>query len=278
MTTGDVPRLDLDERALGLAVEESLYDLFRATATLPGGELSQRDGLWVHHAFPMNPMFKGIWGIRLGDADPADALADALDWQRRRGAPFTFVWAGPMTEPASLTDASKQLGLVPWEQDAPGQGAELDALDWEALERVPDGFDVERVSDDNGVETFGRTFVEAFELPEWAGQAWIDATRAFGVDAAPWRQYVGRLDGRPVATNMVFYGAGVATVFGIGTVRDARGHGIGAAITLAGLEEARDRGYRRAVLFATEQGAPVYRRIGFRDLGVGISRWLWRAE
>ncbi len=33
-----------------------------------------------------------------------------------------------------------------------------------------------------------------------------------------------------------------------------------------------------AVLFATEQGAPVYRRIGFRDLGVGISRWLWRAE
>jgi hypothetical protein len=30
-------------------------------------------------------------------------------------------------------------------------------------------------------------------------------------------------------------------------------------------------------LFGTELGVPVYRRIGFRDVGATISRYLWRA-
>jgi hypothetical protein len=36
-------------------------------------------------------------------------------------------------------------------------------------------------------------------------------------------------------------------------------------------------GYRYGVLFATELGAPVYRRIGFHDINAGMSRYLWRA-
>jgi GNAT superfamily N-acetyltransferase len=278
VSAADVPRLDLDDRALGLAVEENLYDLFRAMAALlPQAELVERDGLSTHHSFPQNPMFKGIWGIRLPPEDVAAAVGDALAWQRERGAPFSFVWSGPATEPRSLGPALDELGLEPWEQDAPCQVAEIGALDWEALDGVPAGFSIERVRDDEGVTTFGATFIEAFELPEWAGQAWVDATRAVGIEKAPWRQYVGRLDGRPVATNMLFCGAGVAAVFGVGTVPDARGRGLGAAITLEPLREARERGYRYAVLFASDLGAPVYRRIGFRDVGVGISRWLWRA-
>jgi ribosomal protein S18 acetylase RimI-like enzyme len=67
-------------------------------------------------------------------------------------------------------------------------------------------------------------------------------------------------------------------VFGLGVVPGARGQGLGASITLAGFAEARDRGYRHGVLFATDEGVPVYRRLGFEDCGVGISRWLWRPE
>ena len=125
---------------------------------------------------------------------------------------------------------------------------------------------------------FGETFVEAFEVPDWAGQAWIDANRALGVSEAPWTMYLGWLGDRPVATNIVFCGAGVASVFGIGAKAEVRGRGIGAAITLGGLADARAAGYRYGVLFATEPGAPVYRRIGFRDTGATVSRWLWVAD
>ena len=90
-----------------------------------------------------------------------------------------------------------------------------------------------------------------------------------------WRLYVGYLNGRPVATNILFNGAGVASVYGVGTLPEARGKGIGAAITLKPLLDARAQGYRYGVLFATEMGVPVYRRLGFREVGCTIGRYLW---
>jgi ribosomal protein S18 acetylase RimI-like enzyme len=118
--------------------------------------------------------------------------------------------------------------------------------------------------------------VEGFGLPSFAADAWVDATRAAGIPAAPWVFVLAELDGRPVATAVLFGAARVATLFGIATVPDQRGRGIGGAVTLEALRLARERGYREAVLFATESGAPVYRRLGFRDAGVTIDRWLWR--
>jgi hypothetical protein len=153
---------------------------------------------------------------------------------------------------------------------------ELDALDWAALERVPPGFTVERVESDARLQDWARTFVAANDVPEWAGAAWVDATRAFGIDAAPWTLYVGMLAGEPVASNILVPGAGVAGVLGVGTVAAARRRGIGAAITLAGYRDAVALGYRYGALFSSELGPPVYRRLGLVETGTAITRFLWR--
>jgi GNAT superfamily N-acetyltransferase len=63
----------------------------------------------------------------------------------------------------------------------------------------------------------------------------------------------------------------------VGTIPSARGLGIGAAITLKPLLDARAQGYRYGVLFATEMGQPVYERIGFRVVPGRINRYLWRS-
>jgi GNAT superfamily N-acetyltransferase len=183
----------------------------------------------------------------------------------------------PGTRPAGLHERLEARGFVPFDVDAPGMVAELDALDWGALDRVPDGFAFEHVVDDDGLEAWARMFVAAHDAPAAAAQWWVDATRAFGLAAAPWAHFVGRLDGEPVALATIVPGAGVAGAFAIGTVPTARGRGIGAAITLAAYDHVRERGFRYGVLFSTELGLPVYRRIGFRECGVGISRFLWRA-
>lgn len=278
MNDRDVPALDLSDRELALAVEESLFELFRASARLPGGELEELGPYSRHHAFPASPMFKGVWATRLAPDDVHAAAEEVLAWYRERGAPYVCWWAGPTTEPADLGARLEPHDFAPLELEAPGQVAELRALDWGALARVPAGFFVERVEDERGLETFSRTFVESFGVPDRAGVAWVDATKGFGVEQAPWTFYVGWLDGRPVATTMLFCGAGVARLFAVGTVQEARSQGIGAAIPLAALADARDRGYRYAVLSATEVGAPVARRLGFRDADAAISRWLWVAD
>jgi GNAT superfamily N-acetyltransferase len=49
------------------------------------------------------------------------------------------------------------------------------------------------------------------------------------------------------------------------TIPEARRRGIGAAITLAGLQEARDSGYRTGVLGSSAAGRSVYAGLGFRE-------------
>jgi GNAT superfamily N-acetyltransferase len=104
----------------------------------------------------------------------------------------------------------------------------------------------------------------------------VDATLTLGIGQTGWRLYLGRLDGEPVATTMLFVGGGVASVYAVGTVPAARGKGIGGAITLAPLLETREEGLRHAVLFSTELGVHAYERIGFRLLPAWIDRYLWR--
>lgn len=261
---------------LNATVDGNLFDLFRATARLPGAELLETLTLSRHHSAPFNPMFKGVWHTRLAPAEVDAAITDSVAYFQSKDAPFFFWWTGPDTQPADTGVRLAGHGFTVHELNAPGMTAELSALDYDALKRVPKNFVIERVSNATQLEQFKQAFVLGMEIPEWAGQAWVEATLELGIGQTPWRMYVGLLDGEPVASNMLFNGAGVASVFGVATTPNARRKGIGAAITLLPYHDALALGYRYGVLFATELGAPVYRRIGFQDSPVRISRYLWR--
>lgn len=280
------------EAELSAAVEENLFDLFRAMMALPGSELDEGDRLSRHLAFPTNPMFKGVWRTRLTADEADEAIDETLAWFKSRNAPFLFWWTGPATTPDDLGERLMARGLLSMEGQmealakgikqtalgAPGMVADLHQMNETTLTQVPPGFTIEVVADEAALEDFKRVFVESYEIPEWAGQAWVDATLKLGVGRTSWRMYVGYLNGQPVATNMLFNGGGVASVYAVATVPSVRGQGIGGVITLKPLLEARELGYQHAVLFATEMGVHAYERIGFRLSEARINRYLWRNE
>jgi GNAT superfamily N-acetyltransferase len=84
-------------------------------------------------------------------------------------------------------------------------------------------------------------------------------------DRGAWRHYLGWWQGAPVATTSLFLSAEVAGVYFVFTLPEARRQGIGAAITLAALQEARQLGYNIGVLGSSVMGYPVYRRLGFQQ-------------
>jgi ribosomal protein S18 acetylase RimI-like enzyme len=287
-----MPMSAVEARRLGIAATDNLVALFGMMARLEGGEIEAMPALGRHHSFPTNPMFKGVWRTRLTDADVEAAIDETIAWYRARNAPYFFWWTDNDTTPRdlgsrlmtrgflSMEGAQQELskGIVQTEAGAPVMVMSLADADPSILARVPEGFRIVEVSSSAQLLDFKKVFVDTYEIPEWAGQAWVDATTAFGVGKSPWRMFVGYLGGEPVASNMLVIGGGVASVYAVATVPSAQGRGIGAAITLMPLLDARAQGQAHAVLFSSEEGFPVYRRLGFEDTGMKINRYLWRAS
>lgn len=269
-----MPMTQASDAELATAVHENLFALFRAmVATLPESEIVEGEELCHHQAFPSNPMFKGVWRTRLAADDVDKGIERTIAWFKARNAPFAFWWTGLDSEPSGLTERLQAHGFAPNIIGDPGMAVDLHTLN-EAIQ-TPDGFRIVQASDRQALEDWRDTFCASFEIPLWAGQAWADATARAGIANAPWRLYVGYLNDQPVATNILFKGAGVASVYGVGTRPEARGQGIGAAITLKPLLDARRQGYHFGVLFSTEMGQPVYRRLGFHMVNCRIGRYLW---
>lgn len=265
---------DLSASALALAVEANLYALFESFTPMWGVEMRQTSDSMSYRAQGiLSPMFNGVARCHFSPTRPETNIDELIAYFKNQQIPYWFWWLGPTTQPRDLGKYLEQRGFIPYEIDAPGMAVDLQTLP-EQLSTPPD-FRVTRVRDEAALNTWAQTFITAFEVPEFAGQSWVDASLRFGIDQTPWQLYIGWLGDEPVAVSMLFLGAGVAGILALATIPSARGQGIGAAMTLMPLYEARSLGYRAGVLFSTDMGLNLYRKLGFQQYCT-ITRYLWR--
>ncbi|HEU4406420.1 MAG TPA: GNAT family N-acetyltransferase [Polyangiaceae bacterium] len=81
--------------------------------------------------------------------------------------------------------------------------------------------------------------------------------------------------GRAVACGLSLDVGDTAGIYLVATQPAARRRGLGTAIMCGLLEAARERGLAASVLQATDEGFGLYRRLGYRDLGVW-THWVRR--
>jgi GNAT superfamily N-acetyltransferase len=262
------------EEELGRAVEENVFAMFRTMTEALDGEIEERSGLGRYHTLPSSPIFKGAYRANLTDDQADEAIVGTIAWFKERKAPFFFWWTGHETQPSDLGERLVAHGFSIFEKDAPAMVAEIDTLNWDnprpaALRLAP-------IANEDQLIQWKQTFIEAFGIPEFAGQAWVDATRAVGIGRTPWHLLLGTLNSDPVCCGLLYCGGGVAGLLGLGTLPAYRRKGIGSAMQLERLRIARELGYRYAVLFASEMGYSPYLKLGFKDTGRRVSRYLWR--
>lgn len=254
-------------RAIESNGEEFLVTLGRAA----GAEERNEPGVrWVIGEIPVD-YHNCVVRADLSPEDADGVIAESLDLFRAHGAPGSW-HVGPSTRPADIGERLLAHGFS-YGGDDIGMAVELSTIP-EGVP-VPEGLQIARVRDEEDLlaweDALGRGFGEGPREARWVAEAY----RTIGLgDEGPWRHYLGRLGGAPVATSTLFLGAGVAGVYFVCTVEEVRRRGIGAALTLAPLREARGMGYRVGVLGASEMGYPVYRRLGFEErCRIGLYEW-----
>lgn len=133
---------------------------------------------------------------------------------------------------------------------------------------LPPGYTLTRI--DAGQSGIGFTDVvtAGFELPR--GLARMLSPEVLGADMAAdaETQFFGIWnEGRLVATSLMYLADGVAGIYCVATLPEERRTGLGAHATAEPLRGAYQLGYRVGVLQSSESGHPVYRRLGFKDVG-----------
>lgn len=214
---------------------------------------------WFHTGVDdayLNPVLE----TRLGE-DEADAVIDRMLGEfRSRGAPFLW-WHTPSSRPRDLGDRLERRGLVAdgaW----PGMTLLVDSLVEPAA--VP-GLVIRRVANDAELDTYIEIFAPILSTSPAFAPIFAAAARRIGYeDGAREIHFVGDLDGEPVATASLLTAGGAAGIYNVTTMEQARGRGVGAAMTAAAVHAGRARGMRMATLQASPVGRPIYERLGFR--------------
>src|SRR5215469_15902402 len=175
-----------------------------------------------------------------------------------------MVWLiGPSTRP---TDLGSHLEKHGWthEDEAPGMALDLGSLD-EPLP-LPSQLTIQRVSDGETLKTWLRIMTAGSEIPEEGRSLLLDAVTKQGFkDDLTIHYYLGVLGDKPVATALLYVAGGVAGIYNVATLPEVRRQGIGSALTVAPLLQARTWGYRIGTLQSTPMGLNLYRRLGFPE-------------
>lgn len=238
--TGDNVALDA-----GRTLIEAYETLFSAL----GARTASYADLGLHLGDLGSPSFMAnqLHGVRpLVTPDERAAAADAIAEFYGSGAGGSFI--GFLSWPTQL-DGLTTVGHPP-------------LMYWPSPQTTaaPPGVTVRVVEDEAGLLGFERVLVDGFPTPgltPWTPWCFLNP----GALRTRWRWYVAEIDGDAVACAAGFDEPQLNLVEFVATLPAYRGRGIGAAVTSA----AAGAGVP-SVLIASDDGQPVYRRLGYLPL------------
>ena len=172
-------------------------------------------------------------------------------------------WAvGPGAKPDNLGEHLKAHGMK-HTSETPGMALALAEAELEQSE-IED-FEIREAQDRQELRPLCDIEMLGFGSSEETAENYYETycNIGFGPGTA-WRHYIGWLQNVPVASASLLLHAGVAGIYGVSTVPDARNKGIATAMTKHVLREAKALGYAVAVLSPSDMSIRIYQGLGFQ--------------
>jgi len=212
-------------------------------------------------------MFNRVIATQLTPEDADERIQETIKYYSSRGLPFTWQ-VDPGNTPPDLPERLERFGLM--RSETPGMAVVLDEV---KIPETPEGFRLERVETPEQNRRYAGLLVHAYGIPAFAEETMMKIYEEMGI-RDDLRHYLGYYEDTPVATASVLYSDGVAGIYNVATMPEARGKRIGSSITAAPLIDARERGYSISILHSSDMGYNVYRRLGYQEI-CRLIRYEW---
>lgn len=249
----------IDQQLWPQLADENWVEFLAYLGTSPLAESSFADDLvWVITGVHDNT-YNGVLRTRLADADADRAIFEALERFRMRKIPHLWCIESD-DQPADLAQRLEAQGCKQLDAGV-GMAADLLTLN-EQINPVP-GLVVKRVIDEAGLASWfdAHPYFSEDDVPVEIRQS-LYISFGFGGDR-PLRFYVAEISGQAVGGFGLFTGSRAAGIYDLNVVSHMQRQGIGTAMTLAALQEARKLEYRIAVLGPTPESIKMYEHLGF---------------
>ncbi len=249
-------------------IQENLLAYFRLFAGQPGMTVADQDVVWFVNGEgePGNHVLRA----RIPGASVEARIDEVMEEIGRHTDHIDWL-VFPSCQPADLGKRLKARGMS---EGPGGTWMSADLASPSSAPALPDGFRMAHV--------IGNDMLAEWKRLSGAGfggdmQIFYDvyARHGYGSEAFS-LHYIGYLGDEPVTSSTLLLAGGIAGIFDVSTPPAFRGKGFGGAITLAMMQEARQRGYHDAWIWSSEMGKGVYSKIGFVVADFGIREYQWR--
>jgi GNAT superfamily N-acetyltransferase len=227
----------------------------------PGAEIEAESGWLFGAGSPTHPVISNAAFRRADEVGADEFMARATAFFGERGRGFSIWVRGDRPEDRDLAAAVDAGGLqcvYTMPEMILGRPVEPPSL--------PAGAELRRLGSGDEVGDYWRIAAASYLSLGFPPEVFGSYTDHAGLLADNVAAFVARLDGELVSIAMTIVSHGVAGIYWVGSLEEARGKGLGRATTAAATNAGFDLGADIASLQASPMGKPIYADMGYETI------------
>jgi GNAT superfamily N-acetyltransferase len=261
--------------SLFLMIEDNVLAYYKGLAQSLGGRFVENETIsWFTTGKRSLMRFNGVLRMRASPGEHAALVDPLLDYFQSNHLPFFCADYPPGSIPG-LGQYLESHGVPLAAREMPAMQRSLDSLPSFHLPKQAEITEVRTLQDQMD---WLEVHMQGFNEPETARADFRQyLNHSLTESPSAWRHFLVRWQGEPCAISTLLCAPKAAGIYHVTTLPAYRGRGFGRALTLAAMQAGREQGCTSAVLFATPEGYPLYKKLGFETV-VTADLYAWIGE
>ena len=242
-------------------VQECAFNYLKFITSLPNMEVHEEPDVFYVSADAPVFYFNSVFNARF-NRNANLKIESAKEFFRRRHR-NSFTWhITPSSQPENLSQLLMAQGGELLES-MPFLAVHLDDIPRDFP--FPSNFDWETVRDHEMLGAWTSTYCHTRGYPESADKLFRIFTDLDLSESSRLQLIIGYLDNKPVSTYSIFMDREIAGLYSLTTLPEARGHGLGTAMSIVAVDLAKEYGRESAMLLSEHPSRNICKRLGFVD-------------